>query len=68
MIEVIWTPQFSMQTKKRNVHGINNKKVTLLDRLYTFDGPEHFSVTNGVKSPVALLDLEKLCINIAKHV
>ena len=57
-----------MQSRKRNVHHISNKKVSLLDRMYTFDGPEHFSTTGGVKSPVALLDLEKICINIVKHI
>lgn len=68
MIEVVWTPQFSTQTKSRNIHSIKNTKIDLLDRVSTFDGPEHNQFTEGIKSPVALLDLEKICLNIVKHV
>ena len=68
MIEVVWTPQFSTQTKSRNNFQIANPKIDLLDRLTTFDGPEHNQFTDGIKSPVALLDLEKICLNIVKHV
>jgi hypothetical protein len=34
----------------------------------TFDGPEHLSKAESVKSPIALLDLEKMSINIVKHI
>lgn len=68
MLKVSWTPQFCMMTKKTNIHLLDNPKLPIMNRIATFEGPEHFSNTESVASPIVASELETLCNRIVSHV
>ena len=67
-IKVKWSAQFCVIVQKTNVNDINNTKVTIHDRLVTFEGPEHLTSEEFVSSSILASDIEYMCFNIAKHV
>ena len=68
MIKVLWTPQFCLLTKKTNIHTLNNLKVPLTQRISTFEGPEHYSTTESVSSPIIISEIESLCDRMISHI
>ena len=71
VIEVFWSPQFCLQTRIQNLNSLlktkKEKNIPLYNRLSTYDGSLQNCTIEGVKSPLLMVDLEKICINIVRH-
>ena len=68
LIFVQWTPQICHITKKMNRHSLGQRNIPKKDLLSTFDGPIKNCISEPVRSNVVNSDLEKICLNIVKHV
>ena len=70
IIRAEWTPQVSMFTKKTNLKKLNgkNKYLDILEKVTTFDGKEQNVVSESLTSPLISTDIEKICVNIVKHI
>ena len=47
---------------------MDNKKVPIEQRVSTFEGPDHLSVSECLNSPMQAGEIEKICLNIVKHI
>ena len=68
LIKVSWTPQFCVLYRKTNINEINNIKIPLVNRLTTFEGPEHLSLADNIPSPLLGSELEQSCETIVRHI
>jgi len=68
LIKVSWTPQFCVLYRKTNINEINNIKIPLINRLTTFEGPEHLSLADNIPSPLLGSELEQSCETIVRHI
>jgi hypothetical protein len=39
LLKVTWSPQFRLFERKTNIHSIDDLKITLQERLCTYEGP-----------------------------
>lgn len=68
LIKVQWCPQFCIIVRKTNVHKMDNRKIPIEQRVSTFEGPDHLSVSESQNSPLQANEIEKICSNIVKHI
>ena len=67
MIKVFWTPQLCKIEKRTNKYRIDNPKISEKEKFVTFDGPEKVCLTEPVRSPTIINDLEMMCKNIVRQ-
>jgi hypothetical protein len=67
VFRVSWSAKFCWTEVATNVSKLNNDKIPLVDRLVTFEGPEHLSTQTAVNSEVLKLQLKTTCENIVDH-
>jgi len=68
MVKVSWSNQFAVAVQQINIHKLNDTKVSLQDRISTFEGPIHLVNNVKITSTLAQNKLELVCNNISKHV
>jgi len=49
LIKVSWSPQFCLLYRKTNIYDLTNNRVSLYDKLVTFEGPEHLTLSGKNK-------------------
>ena len=67
-IKVNWCPRFCIITRRTNKNVINSKNVEVLNEMVTFEGPDHQSVQDPIRSPTLENLIEKTCHDIAQHI
>ena len=67
-IKVNWCPRFCVITRRTNKTTVNNKSGDLYNEMVTFEGPDHLSKLDPIRSPGLENLIEKTCHDIAHHI
>jgi len=68
LIKVTWSPQFVLLEKRTNLNKLDNDKISVYEKLSTYEGAEHLSKPESVSSPTLASDLQRTCSSIYDHV
>lgn len=68
LIKVIWSPQFCLIERKRNLLTLDDPEADFYDKLVTYEGLEHCSETEAVASPSLVGSIQLACLSISEHI
>ena len=68
IIQATWSYQFCLLERRTNTSKITNSHVEFYDRLVTYEGAEHLSISDSITSPTLASDIHRTCLDIATHI
>lgn len=68
VIRAVWSPQVCMMEKRTNMRPLYDTRVDMLERVVTYDGPDHYSEVDILKGAVLPRAVQAICEDMANHV
>lgn len=63
-----WSPAGCSLAKSESINRLDNLKYDIYHRAPTIDGSDMNTMTKGIRGSCLSLEIDKICINMAKHI
>jgi len=67
-IRVMWTPRTCHVETRANLHKMDDTRISVTDRLSTFDGGPHLSISHNLKGGLFHKNIKEAADSIVRHV